>query len=174
MARAKREPIEKNSRSYLDMQIRNARAVIMTILLCTLVNLVLLLVDANTYFLFSASVPYYFTALAMIWDGWGVGSYTVIALVVSAVILGAYVACWVVAKKKDSAFLVALVMFAVDTAALVVITFTIVENPISNILDFVFHAMAIWELAVGISSAKKRKNLPPEDAPSGMDGILLS
>lgn len=51
-------PVDKNSPEYLLKQIAGGRYSLLLILIFTVVNLVLLLVDSDRYFLFSASVPY--------------------------------------------------------------------------------------------------------------------
>ena len=60
-----RSAVDKNSREYLENKMKSARHSLLLVLIFTVVNLVLLLADGNTYFLFSASVPYYLTAFGM-------------------------------------------------------------------------------------------------------------
>ena len=49
----------KNSREYLLRQVANGRYSLLLIVILTVVNLIMTILDTNTYFLFSASVPYY-------------------------------------------------------------------------------------------------------------------
>ena len=51
-------PVDKNSREYLLRQVANGRYSLLLIVILTVVNLIMTILDTNTYFLFSASVPY--------------------------------------------------------------------------------------------------------------------
>ena len=163
---------DKNSRDYLEGRLRYARSVVLVILLMTVINLVFLFLEYDRYFLFSASVPYYGVAIAKIFD-----LDTTLPLAAAAVILAGYLACWILAKKRAGAVTAALVMFSLDTLALLGITFGLMEEPLPNLMDILFHILAIAELAVGVSAASKLKKLPAEpgeDAPPPEDGILYS
>ena len=104
--------IDKNSREYLENKMKSARHSLLLVLIFTVVNLVLLLADGNTYFLFSASVPYYLTAFGMGMDAeMGISVFTTTALVISAVILAAYLLCWIFSKRRVGWYVVALVLF---------------------------------------------------------------
>lgn len=155
-------PVDKNSPEYLLKQVAGGRYSLLLILIFTVVNLVLLLVDANRYFLFSASVPYYFTAFGMGMDSAfssGIGTYTITALVISLMILGVYLACWLLSKKHIGWLTAALVLFCVDTAGLLVFSYIFQTT---NLLDILLHAWAIYELAYAIRCAGKLKNLAPQ------------
>ena len=148
-------PVDKNSPEYLTKQVAGGRYSLLLILIFTVVNLVLLLVDANRYFLFSASVPYYFTAFGMGMDSAfssGIGTYTITALVISLMILGVYLACWLLSKKHIGWLTAALVLFCVDTAGLLVFSYIFQTT---NLLDILLHAWAIYELAYAIRCAGK-------------------
>lgn len=152
-------PVDKNSQEYLLKQVAGGRYSLLLILIFTVVNLVLLLVDSDRYFLFSASVPYYFTAFGIGMDSAfsdGIGTFTITALVISLLILGVYLLCWILSKKHTGWLTAALVLFCVDTVGLLFLSY-IFET--SNLLDFLLHAWAIYELAHGIYCAGKLKKL---------------
>lgn len=158
-------PVDKNSPEYLTKQVAGGRYSLLLILIFTVVNLVLLLVDANRYFLFSASVPYYFTAFGIGMDSaisGGIGTYTITALVISLMILGVYLACWLLSKKHIGWLTAALVLFSVDTVGLLLFTFALLDSPLGNLTDILFHAWAIFELAQAIHCAGKLKKLSPQ------------
>ena len=159
-----RSAVDKNSREYLESKVKNARFSLLLVLIFTVVNLVFLLTDGNTYFLFSASVPYYLTAFGMGMDlELGGSVFTTTALVISAVILAAYLLCWIFSKKRIGWYVVALVLFAIDTALLVLLAleFAILKD---SIMDLVFHGWVVLELCQALSCHKKLKALPPEPA----------
>lgn len=166
----KNQPVvDKNSRKYQLQQINNARGALLSILLMTLINLVMAVLDTGRYFLFSASVPYYLTLLSKGFENnfvdgaWPVnGPMTITALVISAVILAVYLLCWLLSKKRGGWITVAMVLFLLDTLALVLIIFYVTASPISGILDVLFHLWACWLLIQGFRANKKLKTMPWE------------
>ena len=161
-----RNTVDKNSAEYLYKQIENGRHSLLLILGFTVVNLLMVVLDSNTYFLFSASVPYYLTLYFKGIDNYFVdgpwtenGYYTIIALIVSAVILALFLVCWLLSKKRTGWLIPALVLFALDTLALAWCTVNIVNDPAGNIVDFVFHFWAIWELIQAIHCGRKLNKL---------------
>ena len=161
---------DKNSPEYLLKQITGGRSSLLLILVFTAINLVMLLLDVDRYFLFSASVPYYLTMLGKGIDNgfvdgaWDInGTFTVTALVISVVVLAVYLVCWLLSKKKSGALIAALVLFILDTVALIIFTFTLYDNPAVNLMDFVFHAWAVASMIHAVRAGSKLKQLPPEE-----------
>ena len=148
---------DKNSRPVLEARLRNARGTVLAILLMTVLNLLFLFLDYGRYFLFSASVPYYGVAIAKSFE-LDVGPFAALAVV----ILAAYLVCWILGKKKPGAITAALVLFGLDTLALLGVIFGLMENPLAGLMDLLFHALVLVELAVGVSAGAKLKKLPPE------------
>lgn len=100
-------PVDKNSREYLLRQVANGRYSLLLIVILTVVNLIMTILDTNTYFLFSASVPYYLVFMGMgiengFVDGaWNVkGTLTYTGLVIALVIVAVYLLCWLLSKKR--------------------------------------------------------------------------
>ena len=170
---------QKLTPEYLLKQIYGVRHSLLIVLIFTLVNLVMLLLDGSTYFLFSASVPYYLTAFAMGMDmgmGYeGIGTFTLIALV-----LVFYLLCWLQCKKRPGWYVAALVAFILDTLALVGLSLML-EMVTDNIMDFVFHGWVIISLIQGISANRKLRKLVEEFDPDadellsrrGASGIIF-
>ncbi len=159
--------IDKNSREYLMKNIASSRINLLMVIVFTVVNIILLLTEADTYFLFSASVPYYLTLFGLIFDmGEGfalvIGTYTITALVISAVILAMYLVCWLLSKKNKVWFIVATVLFAVDTLALVVLS---LDELSASIIDLVFHGWVMVSLIQAVISSKKLAALPVQEVP---------
>lgn len=179
---ARKDPVNKNSAEYLMSKIASGRHSLLLIMAFTVVNLLMVVLDSGTYFLFSASVPYYLTLYFkgidndFAYGAWAEnGPFTVAALIVSAVILLLFLLCWFLSKKRTGWLIPALVLFVLDTLALAWCTFNIVNDPAGNILDFVFHFWIIWELGLAIRCGGKLKKLPsqtPElDPPCGIPEI---
>lgn len=161
-------PVDKNSREYLLRQVANGRYSLLLIVILTVVNLIMTILDTNTYFLFSASVPYYLVFVGMgiengFVDGaWNVkGTLTYTGLVIVAV----YLLCWLLSKERAGWLTAALVLFIVDTVALVVITFALYDSPMGKLVDFLLHIWAIVELIQAVRGSKKLRALPPTEEP---------
>ena len=165
---------QKYSPEYLLKQMAGARASLLAVLIFTVVNLAMLLLETDRYFLFSASVPQYLTAFGMGFDlglgYWGFGPFTAIALVVSAVVLVLYLLCWLLSKKRPGWLIAALVFFIIDTVALLVVSL-LLEILTENILDLVIHAWVLFELIQGISANNKLEKMIAEFDPSDPDHI---
>ena len=166
---ARKNPVDKNSAEYLSGKVAGGRHSLLLIVLFTVVNVLMVVLDSGTYFLFSASVPYYLTLYFKGIDNGFVdgpwpenGAFTIFALIVSAVILLLFLLCWLMSKKRSGWLIPALVLFVLDTLALAWCTFYLVNDPAGNIVDFVFHFWAIWELGSAIRCGGKLKKLPPK------------
>lgn len=166
---ARNKNVNQNSREGLLRSISGGRSSLLLILVFTVVNLLFVMLDVDRYFLFAASVPYYLTSLGKGLDNgfvdgaWDInGTYTITALVISAVILAVYLLCWLLSKKKTGWLTVAMILFILDTVALAIFTFALYDNPMVNLVDFLLHAWAIWELGKGAKAGAQLKKLPAE------------
>ncbi len=155
--------IDKNSREYLEGKVSTARHSLLAVIIFTIINLGMILADTGSYFVFSASVPYELTFIGAVltYEATGaiLGVYTYTALVISAIILAVYGLCWFFAKKKPVWYVVAFVLFALDTVVMVLIN---VEYIADYIIDIVFHAYVLYELFQAISANNKLKTMPVE------------
>lgn len=156
--------VDKTSPDYMVSRVNNGRSSLAILAAFTVVNLAMMLVQIDRYFLFSASVPYYLTLFAFLIDSFSIGSFTITALVISVLILGVYLLCFLMSGKqigKGSGWLIAaLVLFCLDTLGLLYLTF--LEEAVSNLLDLFFHGWVIWSLAVAINYNNKLKALRQE------------
>ncbi len=156
--------VDKNSREYLTRKVATARHTLLLVIIFTVVNLGMILADSGTYFLFSASVPYYLTVFGVAFDSTEtamvIGTFAITALVISAIILALYFVCWLMAKKRPGLwYLVAAVLFALDTLALVGLG--LVLNVLTElIMDLVIHAWVLYELFQAYSATKKLAAMP--------------
>lgn len=159
--------IDKNSPEFLQKQVAGARSSLLLVIVFTVVNLAMLLLDSGTYFLFSASVPYYMTAFGMGMDlgmgEAGIGTFTLIALGISAVVLVLYLVCWLLSKKRPGWIVVAFVAFILDTLALLGLCL-MMDMLVDSIMDLVFHAWVVVSLMQGIIANGKLKKLPAEES----------
>ena len=152
--------MDKNSPEYLTKKISAGRYSLQLIILLTVVNTVFLLADSDHYYVFSASIPYYLTAFGMGMDealSGGIGTFTIIAVVIGVLVMGVYALCWACCEKKPGWLTAALVLFSVDTVGLLVVSFALLDDPFLNILDIIIHALVVYELARAVACAKKLK-----------------
>ena len=160
MARTK---ADKNSPEYLERKRMTGRSTLMLIMAFTLVNLVFLMTDLNTYFLFSAAAPYYGTLFCLEWSGWNPGDTLVMgALLFDAVVLAVYFLCWILSKNGAGWLIAATVLFLLDTLALLTVPVFFYITYGDILVDLLFHIWAIVELIQAVVSARK---LQQADAP---------
>ena len=160
------------SRAYLQQQINGGRSALLAVLILTVVNLVLLVANQDSYFLFSASVPYYLTFFGKLMDNdfgqwpWEkVGTFTITALVIAAAILVVFLLCWLLSKKRYGWLITGLVLFCVDTVALLLVSVQL-GTLTDNIMDLLIHAWAIFQLFQGVRCVGALNNLPEEMEPA--------
>ena len=162
-------------RGSLLQKYNNSRNNILLVVIFTLINMVMLIVGSSSYFLFSASIPYYLTLFGMLytgrmpeeiygsdWEGFQFydTSYLAIMIAISVVLVVIYALCWIMGKKHGFGWLVfALISFVIDT----IFMFVIVGVSADMILDVVFHAWVIISLGSGIAAALKLNKMPPEE-----------
>ena len=162
-----------SQRQQLERRYASARMNLLWVVLFTAINIVLLVSNSYTYFLFSAFIPYAIVDYGMIVCGKYPADFygdlsqyqffdttvLVILIAVAAVICVLYLLCWIFSKKRRVAWLiVGLVFFALDTVFMLL-------GGISadRILDIVFHGWVIISLTGGIIAHSKLKKLPAEE-----------
>ena len=174
MALFKKKEVNQNlsEREKLESRYNGSRNNILLVVAFTLINTVLLIVGSDSYFLFSAAVPYYLTLLGMIYTGKMPAEYYadvedfvpfdnsvfIVAVAVSVAVIALYALSWFLSKKKTGWMIFALVFFIIDTLAM----FYFAGISADMVIDIVFHAWVIISLASGIMAASKLKKLPEE------------
>ncbi len=148
----------------------------------SLVNLVLLLTNSNSYFLFSASLPYIIADLGMFLCGkypveyyadvpdmvFADTSLLVVLVAIAVIIIAVYLLCWIMSKKHGAGWLIAaLVLFSIDTAAM----FLFLPIDLGSLLDILFHVWVIYYLISGIV-VKGKLNALPDEEPAA-DGVEI-
>ena len=162
-------------RAQLEVKYNTARMNLIMMVIFTLVNITFISFGNTTYFLFSASLPYYFVSLGAVICGKMPAEYYEelgempepvdsmffwIMLILAAVALLIYVLCFVASKKNSGWLIAATVLFGIDTLGM----FYLYGFNINMILDILFHVWVLFYLIIGIVASNKLKNLP-EDEP---------
>lgn len=135
------------------MTYNTARANLLLVVVFTAVNLVLTLVSADMYFLFSATVPQFILSL-------GYAMENSVLLTVCAVIAflgcGVYLLCWLLSKKHRAWMVVSLVLFALDT----LVSLWMLTLDTSMLIDVAIHGWVLYYLITGTVAVVKMKNNP--------------
>ena len=157
-----------SKRQRLEQKYNSARMNLALVVAFTLVNLVLLAVNADTYFLFSAYIPYLITSVGMLICGKYPPEYYeeigdmvffdtwvfVVLLIVSVLLTMVYLVMWLLSSKGRVGWLIAAaVCFGIDTLALIVLEGVYVDT----IIDILFHAWVMYYLIAGIVAHYKLK-----------------
>lgn len=164
-----------SERQLLEKRYNGARGNLMLVVVFTVINIVLMLINSNTYFLFSAYIPYMLVSFGMMLCGmfpeeyYGEDlasleffntSFLWIMAGIAAVIVVLYLVCWIFSKNKKAGWLIfALVFFVIDTLGMFVMTGFVVDN----IIDIAFHVWVVVSLFLGVISCFKLKKLPADE-----------
>ena len=162
-------------RQALEAKYNGSRHNLLLVVIFSLVNLILLLTNSNTYFLFSASMPYIISDFGMFFCGKYPAEYyadmgemtfldpsvLVVMVIISVVIIGVYLLCWWMSRKNNVGWLIAaLVLFGIDT----VVMFLFMLGSSNMLFDILFHAWVIYYLITGILANAKLKKLPEDES----------
>ena len=106
------QPTQNYERDQAAAKYRIARLNVMLMLAFTLINIVLLFAESDSFFLFSAMLPYLAVIFGSVIGGTGA---LVGGIAVAIVILGVYFVLWLFSKKKPDFMIPLLVLFILDT-----------------------------------------------------------
>ncbi len=148
-------------RQHLQQYVTNGRRTLLGVIVMTVLNIGLLLGNGDDYFIFSASVPYYLTALGKGMDGGLNSTYTWTGLMLSLAILAVYFLLWLLSKKRGKLLWAAVVLLCVDTAALLMLG-VLLRSAAAILMDLLFHIVAIYQIGKGAANWKQLQGLPPE------------
>ena len=163
----------KSKPNNLETKYNSSINNLLLVVVFSLVNIVLLVTNSDTYFLFSAFIPYFAADYGMYFCGMYPEEYyydvpdmvfedksllwSTIAIAAACLLI--YLLCWFLAKKKKiGAVIFALVIFVIDTIAMLWITGFSMES----IVDIVIHIWVVSYLVIAIVTYFKMKKLPEE------------
>lgn len=167
--------VHQSQHILYESKYTTARMNLLLVVAFTAINLILLVTNADVYFLFSASVPYYITGMGMLLCGRFPAEYYTgelagmsfldnsvfyLLLAISCILTLLYLLAWFLSSKHRVGWLIfALVFFSIDTAGMLLIE----DITFASIFDILFHGWVIYYLCLGIRAHYKRINLPPEE-----------
>ena len=146
-----------SQRQIAENKYKVARGNLLLMIVFTVLNIALLFTGSDMMMLFSATVPYYVAIL-----GWASGdqAFLIVNLVIAAICLMVYLLCWLFSKKHYGWMIAALVLFVLDTLALVGVYLLI--GDFSGIMDLLIHIWVLYYLFVGVKFGRQLKTLPEE------------
>lgn len=161
-------------RQQLENRYKTGRYNLMVVILATLINLILALAGGQTYFVFSASIPYYLVITAMYLcgrmpDDWyefpkeeyefeGVST-LIVATVIAVLILVVFFVLYLLSKKHVGFMIAALALFAIDTIGM----FLLFGFSADMLLDIVLHGLVLFHLISAVLAVFKLRNMPPDE-----------
>lgn len=145
-------------REQLEQKYKAARSNLLLTIILTVVNVVMLLTGSESMLLFSISVPFYAVVFGYFMEG---TTMLITGCVIAAIMLAAYLLCWIFSKKRAGWLIAAMVLFIIDTVVMGLMYLLLEEA--SGIMDVLIHAWVLYYLIVGVISASKLKKMPPEE-----------
>ncbi len=139
----------------------SARSNLLLVIAFTAINVVLRLVSADMYFLFSASTPLAMVDIASWFENTAV---LVGGAIMAFVVIGLYLLCWALSKKRPGWLVAALVLFVLDTLVLLAL-----YDISAMILDLLMHIWVLYYLISGTVAANKMKKMSPEELEAMMN-----
>lgn len=135
-----------------------ARCNLLSVFGFTMLNIVLAILNANIYMLFSAQIPYAFAYTGYL-DAAELGdkSYLITGAIIAVAITLPYLLLWVFSKKHYACMIAAIVYFALDCI------FLILNFNVDFIIDILFHILVMYYLIMGVKYGrilKKKYNFP--------------
>lgn len=132
-------------------QLAAGRLVLLALAVLTLINQLLLLCRVEYHFLLSAAVPYYVNWL---WFELEAGGFWAVVNVLLTLCLdGFYCICWFLSGRRRICISAALAAYGLDTLLLVIFTFTMLDNPVSCLLEILTHVGVLYLLLTADQAA---------------------
>lgn len=128
-------------------QYQIARSNLWAVTAFTALN-VILSAFSDTYFLFSASIPYFLALVGktMYLEAGGLLAYMIVGCVIGLILTVPYLLCAIFGKKHRGWMIAALVLFSIDT----ILMFLLFGLTADMIFDYLFHAWVLYYLIVGV------------------------
>lgn len=178
-----KKPEHLSRKELLEAKYNNSIVNLLLVVVFSVVNVVLLVANSNTYFLFSAFVPYFIADFGMYYSGsypaeyyqdvsdleFADKSFLIVCIAVAIIVILLFLLSWFFARKKKVGWLIfATVLFCIDTAAMFIISGINTEM----IMDIAFHAWVAFSLINGIVNYNKWKKLPEDYSEKLIDDVV--
>ncbi len=157
-------------RTYLQRQVNMGRYMILGTVIITVVNILLLLCNADFYITYSVAISYYLVALGKGFDSPTLavnGTYTMTGLAMAMVILAVYLVFWFLAKKNILWIKVSMGLLIADAVILVLFVAGASGDLADCLWELVIHVAVLWEMGKAVSAQKQLDHMyvPEEPLP---------
>lgn len=154
--RERRRPAGQGRRMKLQRNISIGRIALLVVLVVSLLNQLLLLLNVKYFFLFGASVPYYLNWLGRELSAYyQVTAYKVIAMLISVLVFAAYTGCWLLAVRSWKWLKAGMILYCIDTLFLIAFAIAFLMNPFSCVLWVIIHLIGVGLLYKAFRSAQE-------------------
>ena len=147
------------------IQIKRGRSNLLAMLVFTAINTVLYITKASMYFPFSAFFPQ--VAMAVGYEFYAYNGNVmilIVGIIATLISMGIYLLCYGMSKLDMRWLIGAMVIFSIDTIAMVYFLLPISDTSI--VVDFAFHGWVLFYLIKATIAISKFKKLPIEDTRS--------
>ena len=134
-----------------------ARANLLLMIILTIINIVLFFLGSETVMLFSATIPYMSILIGVLSE---IDGAIQVCAVFTIAIMVMYFMCWILSKRNPIWMIIAMVMFVIDTVALICIYVGIQEA--AGIIDLITHIWVFYYLFIGVRYGYKLKKISSE------------
>ena len=164
---AERKASMKRKKNKSPQQLyQAARGNLLLMLIFSAVNVAFAAFGVDIYFLFSDYLAYMLALTGRVFlEYTDEGLYLAVGLASAVLVLVPYLLCWIFSKKRRGWMIAALVLFAVDTGALVVDTLGS-DDVLYNLPDLLFHIWVLVYLVLGVKHAQQALAPQPEETPA--------
>ena len=144
-------------RAIANQKYTTARMNLLLVIAMSVINIILIAAQTDTYFLFSATLPVLITQIGVIgYVETEVVAVLIVFAVIAVVLTLPYLLCWIFSKKHYGWMIAALVYFSIDTLLMVFMLL----GDLSAILDILFHIWILYYLIIGVKYGHQLKTLP--------------
>ncbi len=152
--------------ALLQRQCKTAQYTLLATVVATLVNVALLLAEADLFIPYCAALPYYLIFLGFYFDGYVLSTFTLTGMVMAFVALAVWLLVWWMSRDRCRWLKAGMILVIVDTVILAIFAFVFLEDPSSCLWEGLMHLAVIYELYVGVSACKQLQSPPaPDPAP---------
>lgn len=140
-----------SNKAKIRHQVNAGRAALLAVAGLTLINQLMLWWGAEYHFWLSAAVPYYVN-----WLGGKLelsGGWPMMNVLLALALDGFFFACWAMSRRRRIFLTAALAGYALDTLLLVIFAFTMLNNPVSCLLEILTHLAVVYLLLTADQAA---------------------
>lgn len=148
----------KHLRRQLQRRMSWGQLALLGILVVSLINQLMLWAGINYHFLFSAAMPYY---LNWVSDQLSSSGFTFVATVVTWALYVAYGLCMLRSHQRQW-YWAGMALYALDTILLVIFALTLLENPLSCLIELLVHGGVLFVLLQAWKARLMLHRMPPK------------